>query len=92
MELDKGNTVEPAVKEKPERRKKRIWSVFVQPLLIAGCLFFWLVFTPMGQLVHVVVWWKTVTVQEANVYFAVMSAAAALISLMLSRRTPRAEG
>lgn len=73
------------------RRTGKSWTRLLQPLLIAACLFLWLVLTPMGQLIHTVVWWKTLTVQEANTYFALFSIAAALVTLLLNRR-PKAEG
>lgn len=76
-----------------ERRTKTpIWKRLVQPLLIAACLFLWLVFTPMGQLVHLVVWWKTLTPQEANAYCAIFSIAVALVGILLRRKTPQTDG
>lgn len=74
------------------RKKAKIAARLVQPLLIAACLFLWLVFTPMGQLVHVVVWWKTVSVQEANWYCGIFSVVAGLLGLVLSRRSPKVNG
>lgn len=73
------------------RRTTWKWTRFLQPLLIAACLFLWLVLTPMGQLIHTVVWWKTLTVQEANTYIAMFSIAAALVTLLINRR-PKADG
>jgi hypothetical protein len=73
------------------RRTSKNLIRLLQPLLIAACLFLWLVLTPMGQLIHAVVWWKTLSAQEANAYFALFSIAAALVTLLLNRR-PKAEG
>lgn len=84
--------IKPTSNGTPSRKKPRIWIQLLQPLLIAACLFLWLVFTPMGQLVHVVVWWKTVTTEEAHLYFGIVSIAAALFSIVLTRRSPRTEG
>lgn len=69
------------------KKKRRAWTVLLQPLLIAACLFLWLVLTPMGQLIHTVVWWRTLTVQEANACFALFSIAAALVTLLINRRS-----
>lgn len=77
-----------------EQRKatsRQRWSRIVQPLFIAVCLFLWLALTPMGQIVHAVIWWKTLTVQEANVYIALLSVAAALVTLLLNGRS-KADG
>ncbi|MEF3303981.1 hypothetical protein [Paenibacillus sp. GYB003] len=91
METKPTNGMEPTnVTERNKRTK--LWVRLAQPLLIAACLFLWLVFTPMGQLVHFVVWWKTLTVQEANLYCAIFSIAAALVGVALTRRTPKTDG
>ncbi|TMV50846.1 hypothetical protein FE783_09250 [Paenibacillus mesophilus] len=79
------------VNGKENRKTGKSLTRLFQPLLIAACLFLWLVLTPMGQLIHTVVWWKTLSPQEANTYFALFSIAAALVTLLLNRK-PKAEG
>ncbi|PYI52885.1 hypothetical protein DLM86_17920 [Paenibacillus flagellatus] len=75
-----------------KRGRPRKWVKLLQPLLIAACLFLWLVLTPTGQLIHAVVFWKTLSPQEVNIICAALSIAAALVQVLLSRRTEQSNG
>lgn len=97
MRLDIGSLGGYGVETKPTngtemKRRTWTWSKLFQPLLIAACLFLWLVLTPTGQLVQVVVWWKTLSPQEVNMYCAGLSIAAALLHLLIFRKSSHSNG
>jgi hypothetical protein len=73
-------------------KRPRLWTRLAQPLLIATCLFLWLVLTPTGHLIQTVVWWTTLTPQEINIGCAILAGIVGLAQFLLFRRPREAEG